>query len=198
MRILSTLPLLLVLCACVMTSAPRDDVGFTRVTDLHMLEGCYRNSGDGGRDVAAAPLSAVIWPSAHLDSKTIDTVEVVAEGQDALVVTAYGGGGMVTTSRFVKGEDFELDRGRIKVKSHIGISPGTESGNPFIGLYTDSEILGLDKAGNGRLLSRGNILGTSFIGFPTVAHMREAVRYARAGCHRSPDSARAVADSPGG
>ena len=176
-RLVTVLPLLL--CGCFVSTKPPGDTGFERVENLRAFEGCFANVGEGGKGSGSHYLSAIIWPDSDLDDKSIDFVKVNAEQEKALHVSAIGAGHVIREGRFQEGKDFTLVDGEIKLKTHVRGSAGTEPGNPFIGVGTESMTLGLDKAGNGRAVGAANIGGTVFLVLPVAGHMSDAVRFKR-------------------
>lgn len=174
--VLKTLPLVL-LCGCFMSTKPTGDTGFARAEDLSAFVGYYANVGEVGKGDSGQLLSAAIWPETDVDHKAIEVIKVDEERSDTLHVSAIGGGRVLKESRFVKGTDFQLSDGQIKLKTHVVGSAGTEPGNPAIGVGTEATVLGIDKAGNGRMLGSGNFVGTVFLMFPVAIHGSDATRF---------------------
>lgn len=75
---LTLLLILLALCSgCVLKTASKDDVAFSKAQGIHPFEGCYQNQGEGGNS-GTRYLSAIIWPESKLDHNTIKLMRVVA------------------------------------------------------------------------------------------------------------------------
>ena len=164
-----------------MTTKPTNDLGFARAVDLYSFEGCFSNRGETGADGSKSSLSSVIWPHSDLDHKRIDTVKVQVEAPDVLLVSALTADHVVREDRFVAGTDFRFESGRISVISHARASSATEPGNPFIGVYTESTELGVDAAGDARMVEAANMLGTAFLVVPTIGRISDVTRFRKLG-----------------
>ena len=162
-----------------MSTKPLGDTGFAAAGNLHAFEGCFSNVGEADKGVGVQLLSAIIWPATDLDHKSVEVVKVDAERSDTLHVSAIGAGRVLRDDRFVEGRDFHLVDGRIKLKTHVVGSAGTEPGNPAIGVGSEGTTLGLDRAGNGRVSNTNNFVGTAFLVLPVAMHGSDATRFKR-------------------
>lgn len=100
--------------SCALSTAPKNDAGFSEVKDLKFLAGCYRNRGDGE---GVRYLSAVIWPKEQLAHEQIMSIKVGFEEPRSLRVSALSSEGTTKEGIFVDGTDFHLISGRIQVQS---------------------------------------------------------------------------------
>lgn len=158
------------LLACASFNGPRDSVSFRQITSLSELDGLYQNRPNTGQecDIYSPSLSKLIWPdnaiSNHFHQQVI-AVKVKAEDNETLLVTAHGRQGILKTSRFKQGKDFNFKDGRIRF-SITGIH--SEKGSPGLGLETKVIELGIDQKGRGKYRRDEAFLGTLFIFFPAA------------------------------
>ena len=172
--------LLLIFCSgCVFISAPKDNVGFSRVKGIHSLEGCYQNQGEGENVNLPRFLSAIIWPESKLNHREIELIRVVAIDDRTLKVTAESRETITQESLFVEGKDFHVSSGQIKVKSEPIISLAYPAGNVFIGVAYASQVIGIDDRGDGKLKETTTLAGTAFIVIPLAGHGRDSFRFKR-------------------
>ena len=170
--------LLSLLCSgCISSSAPANDRDFSQTLNLQMLEGCYQNAGIGEGDTHSTFLSAAIWPAAKIDHASIKSIRVTRVDDRSLKVSAEREGRVVHESRFSEGNDFEFSSGRIKLKSSPLVSLAYPAGNPFIGAGYESQEIGIDTSGDGKLLNTGAFAGTGFLVIPVAGHFQNAYRF---------------------
>lgn len=171
---------LAVLVAGCSASAPPRNLEFMPVDDLASLAGTYRNLGEGGGD-RPVYLASLLWPDdEELAVDRVETVEVATDGPEALVVTAHGTAGEMKRSRFVRGEDFELQDGRIRLRRGLGLA-GLKADEPLLGPYYESTELGLDTAGDAKWSQHVTVAGLAFLIVPVAMDSREEVRFPRLG-----------------
>jgi hypothetical protein len=142
------------------------------------VAGSYRNRGTGGS--GQVTLSALIWPNqTELDHDAIDVVEVVADGASALVVRARGPqGAVIEERRFVEGEDFRLERGRIQIRRKAaGLSQAVD--DPLVGPRVETTELGIDVGGHGKYRRSLRGAGLVYLIVPVVVGDVEEVRFER-------------------
>lgn len=157
------------------SSAPVNNTDFGRIEKIEQLEGVYKNSGE-----APTPffLSRIIWPNEkELIHALIDTVEVRKVGSKTLMIRAIGEGVVKIESTFIKGIDFEIEDGRIRLNQHIGVF-GFQKGDPFLGPYYESSVLGLDTTGQGKFRHRIGMIGLLVI-FPIAMGGDEEIRFVK-------------------
>jgi hypothetical protein len=175
-----TFCLLLIFCSgCVFISAPKDDVGFSKVRGIHSLEGCYQNQGEGKNNSPSRYLSSVIWPESKLNHSDIKLIRVVAINDKTLKVTAESLGTIVLESLFVEGKDFNVNSKKIRAKGEPMISLAYPAGNVFIGVAYASQALGIDERGDAKLQETGTFAGTVFIVIPFAGHTQDSFRFRR-------------------
>lgn len=169
----------LVLGGCASSTVPRDDTGFSRSPGLDAFQGCYKNCSNTTDGSAAVCLSTVIWPGEFAVGNRPEAVHIRKEGDDTLVASALAGGKVIKRSTFVAGKDFQFRDGRIELgKKYLG-SAATEPGNPFIGVATEQTVLGLDREGQGRILTTSAFAGTAFLIVPVAGKVGAAGRIER-------------------
>jgi hypothetical protein len=177
MRAAAAIFLSVMVCGCVMSTKPTHDHGFAPAADLQSFEGCFANPGETETDAPVSLLSAAIWPVSSLDHKSIETVKVGVASPDTLRVSAVAAGHIVRQDLFVAGKDFKLEAGRIRVLSRTAGSLASEAGNPFIGVASESTVLGVDSSGDARMVRATNIAGTAFLVVPTVGRISDVTRF---------------------
>jgi len=175
-RILIVMLLVGASLGCALSTAPKNDAGFSAVKDLQSLEGCYRNRGEGEGE---RYLSAIIWPEEQLAHKQITAIKVIFEGPRSLSVVGVSTDGPVKEGIFVEGKDFYLVSGQIETKSDTIASFAYPAGNVFIGAGHQSQVLGLDARGDGRVQESATFGGTAFLVIPVAGNVREAFRFPR-------------------
>ena len=172
-------------CVAVLSSAPPDNVEFASVTDLHQLDGRYRNRGEGSPEQEwSLFLSTLVFPGDKtLDHASIAAIDVRATSATALVVRALDAHGIVVKeSAFVRGREFDLKEGRLLISKRFAVSPFIESearDNPFIGPMTETVELGIDLRGHGKYRSSNFAAGLVYLFMPVVLGGRDHVRFER-------------------
>jgi hypothetical protein len=94
-------------CVGVPSSVPPNDVEFASLTDLHQLEHCDRNRGEGGPEQQWPTfLSRLLFPGDKtLDHESIDTIDVRATSATTLAVRALDAQALVVKEGvFVDGQ----------------------------------------------------------------------------------------------
>ena len=162
--------------SCAISTAPKDDTGFSDVKDIKSLAGCYRNRGEGE---GARYLSAVIWPKEQLPHELISAIRVVFEEPRSLRVAALGPEGTSKEGIFVEGTNFHVTSGRIQIQSDTVASFAYPAGNVFIGAGHQSQSLGLDPRGDARMQESATFAGTAFLVIPIAGNVRDAFRFPR-------------------
>lgn len=162
---------------CFTSNSPKDDVAFAHVSTLQGFSGSYQNRGVTG-DASTWYLSKFIWPDADINHAQLDAIRVQAESENTLNVAGVTDGNVVIESSFVEGRHFEFRDGQMHFKKEGGIAPLGE-GEPFLGVYYGTTVIGLDKRGDGRLQEDGAIAGAAFLVVPVIAGSRESVRFRR-------------------
>lgn len=140
------------------------------------LAGDYVNRGEGNPDLRAVYLTSVLWPKEPLDHAAIEIVRVAAAG-DTLRVRGLGGGEIRRESIFVRGRDFELEQGRIRLKHELGLAGF--HGEPVVGPYLHRMEVGLDTEGQGKLRERTAVAGLAFLVWPVAVNTVEEIRFSR-------------------
>jgi hypothetical protein len=165
---------------CIYSASPPERAEFAEVTTLEAVTGRYRNRGAGGPGAPRVFLSALIWPNqTGLDHDAIDIVEVVADGASALVVRAHGPqGAVVKESRFIAGEDFRLERGRIQIRREAAAMSQAVD-DPLVGPRVETTELGIDIGGHGRYRRSFRGAGLVYLMVPVVVSNTEEVRFER-------------------
>ncbi|HSQ01519.1 MAG TPA: hypothetical protein VL049_30215 [Candidatus Dormibacteraeota bacterium] len=169
---------------CSFSSAPPDDVDFAAVTDLHQLDGRYRNRGQGAPGDAPLLLSALVFPTdTALAHAAIEVLEVRATSPDTLTVRAIGAQGVVVTEgTFVAGRDFTLDEGRVRIGHRwapLSYSPEHAPDDPLVGPRTETVELGIDRRGQGKYRSSFTGAGLVYLIVPIAFHQAREVRFER-------------------
>lgn len=172
-------------CVGVFSSAPPDNVAFASVTDLQQLDGRYRNRGEGAPDAQWSTfLSALIFPGDKtLAHASIAAIDVRATSATTLAVRALDAQGIVVKeAAFVRGREFELKEGRLRISTRFAVSPFIESeasDNPFIGPMTETIELGIDLRGHGKYRSSTFVAGLAYLFMPLVGGGSDQVRFER-------------------
>ena len=175
-RIVTVMMLVGASLSCALSTAPKNDAGFSAVKDLESLAGCYRNRGEGE---GVRYLSAVIWPKEQLAHEQISAIKAVFEGPRSLRVAALSSEGTAKEGIFVEGTDFHLASGRIQIQSDTIASFANPAGNVFIGAGQQSKSLGLDPRGDARVQESATFAGTAFLVIPMAGNVRDAFRFPR-------------------
>lgn len=156
--------------------APVNNTDFGRISKIEQLEGVYKNTGEGPQ---SRLLSWIIWPDEKdLQHALVDTVEVRKVGEKTLLVRAVGEGLVKKESTFIEGNDFELKKGRIELKRHIGLS-GFQKGDVMVGLAYESWEVGLDSEDQGKFRRRIRLVGLVFSILPMAMVGDEDVRFVK-------------------
>jgi hypothetical protein len=180
MRLNAACVILIGLCTgCVVSTIPANDLGFTNVSSLNELDGCYQNLGETKKGEPAVYLSSIIWQESGLDAKAVEAVKVEAVSSDALKATALAGRRILRQETFVADKDFVFASGQITLRSKTEGSTATPAGNVFVGVFHNATTLGIDAAGNGRVENTVTAAGTVFLVIPIAGHTRDAVRFMR-------------------
>jgi hypothetical protein len=172
-------------CVGVFSSSPPDNVEFASVTDLHQLDGRYRNRGEGAPDAQwTTYLSALIFPGdTALDHGAIESIHVRATSATGLAVRALDARGVVIKeSGFVRGREFELEEGRLRIRTRFAVSPFVENeapDNPFVGPMKETVELGIDLRGHGKYRSSTFVAGLVYLFMPIVVGGSDQVRFER-------------------
>ena len=155
---------------CVITAAPKYDRGYAKTSTLKNFEGCYQNQSETRIEAnlivqqntpSPVYLTDIIWPEEFKMTRP-EAVLVKAISENTLEVSTFGGGVHQKTSLFVKGKDFWLKSGHLKLRSqsHYGFA------DVFFGIYHKSTTLGVDANGNGRSVKTEAFAGTGFLIMP--------------------------------
>lgn len=172
-------------CISVLSTAPADNVEFATVTDLHQLDGRYRNRGEGGPEQQWPTfLSQLLFPGDKaLDHSSIDAIDVRTTSTTTLTVRALDADAVVTKeSAFVRGQHFELKEGRLLISRRFAFSPAIRSeapDNPFIGPMTETVELGIDLRGHGKYRSSAFAAGLVYLFLPVALGGSDQVRFER-------------------
>jgi hypothetical protein len=178
MNVLSAL-VLLALGGCVMSHAPKGDLGFQESSALRDFAGCYRNIADGGNGTVGPFLSFLIWPKPPLHPAKVEAVKVSVEEGRTLVVEAYAKQGVAWRSAYRLGQDFDLTGGVITRRETMGSAP-TAAGNVFLGVGHEAVRFGVDPQGSARVESATTMVGTAFLVIPIAGHSNDVYRFSRA------------------
>ena len=165
---------------CTFSSAPPRNIAFATVTDLHQLQGRYRNRGLGGAEEMPMFLSGLIWPAdSALDHTSIDAIDVDAPSASTLTVRAIDAQStVVKESTFVEGRDFELEAGRLRIKRR-GALLGEAPDDPLVGPRMEEVELGIDLRGHGKYRSTFTAAGLVYLLVPVAVHGAQEVRFER-------------------
>ena len=91
-------------------------------------------------------------------------------------------GTVVKESAFVRGREFDLKEGRLRISKRFAVSPFIESDapdNPFIGPMTETVELGIDLRGHGKYRSSNFAAGLVYLFMPVVLGGSDQVRFER-------------------
>jgi len=136
-------------CAGWSYEVPEDNVDFAKIERLSDLDGTYQNQSEGASGQPTYYLSSLIWPEGKIGPKAIETIEVKAiTGSSILVKGRWGKKEVVVESILVEGQDFHLNSGYISIRQQVDFIP-SETNIP--GIYYNSQKLGLDEQGHGKL-----------------------------------------------
>lgn len=171
------LPLLLGSCV---SSAPLNNLPFSTVTSIEQFLGKYKNKGEGGNDSAQAIyLSKILWPNdSSFDHQLIEVIEVKRHSQETLLVNGLANNQILKTKLFTYNKDFKIVDGVINLKNEAGVA-GFKSGEPMLGIYTQSSKIGLDEKGHGKFQSHGAATGLAFMFLPIAISDSSNVRFNR-------------------
>ena len=180
MRFLIFLPLLLIIM--IMTGCasytPPNNVEFAVVDNIGDFCGTYKNQGISEKDDAPNRqifyLSALIWNTPYMKSDaSITMVTINRLDENSLTIKAIGKNGVEKEKIFVRGKDFELENGRIFLKSGWGVPL------PIVGIGYKSSYLGLDLRKNGKFKERTTVAGLLALIFPIALSVSGEVRFER-------------------
>jgi len=171
---------LLFLGGCASTTAtPEDNRPFASVSRLQEISGVYQNRGESDERYRPMYLSALLWPDdASLNHDDIDTITVVQTAADVVEVTARMGRQTIKAGRYVEGEHFRIEGGRLLLGTKAGIA-GLKTGEPLLGAYRQVIELGLDTAGQGKARQHVTAAGLAFLLIPVATDSTEEVRFLR-------------------
>jgi hypothetical protein len=158
---------------------PTNNVGFGRIERIEDLEGIYNNLGEASSGSGPFYLSKIIWPKDdELDHKNIETIEVRKVTNEILKAKAVTNGAVKKETTYVKGKDFEISGGRIRLNIGGGIA-GLKGGEPLVGPYYESAELGLDTSGHGKYRHSFATAGLAYLFLPIAIGGDEDVRFVR-------------------
>ena len=166
------------------SSAPPDNADFAAVTDLHQLDGRYRNRGQGAPGDAPRWLSALLFArTSTLDHPGIDVVELRATDATTLTVRALDAqGAAVAEGTIVAERDFTFADGRLHLSHRwalLSFSPEYAPDDPLVGPRTETVELGLDQRGQGKYRSSFTGGGLVYLLFPVFIRDVSDVRFER-------------------
>ena len=163
-----------------MSTAPVDNAPFSKITSIDQLEGTYKNKGDSGPgNTYNIYLSQIIWPSEKsVVDKDISLIKVKKISDTSLKVSAIHDGAVVKSAIFTRGKDFKIGNGVIVITNKIAIA-GFKSGEPMLGVYTESRQLGIDEKGQGKYHSSGAAAGLAYLFLPIALVDSTDVRFYR-------------------
>jgi len=158
---------------CVSKVVPIGDTGFKIVQDIKELNGCYENLGRSGNKWKSE-LSSFLWADTKIKHTKIKTICVSDIDENTISIVGKSTKNKnIYVQKYIKGKDFRIESGTITVKSKVGIVNDNMAGPTY-----ESVVIGLDKEGNGRVIS-----GVSFVGIalliPVVMHENRVYRFLR-------------------
>jgi hypothetical protein len=160
-----------------MFTGPNDNINFDSNQDINKLAGIYSNKGEGS-DLTGVPyLSEIIWNNnEQIDHDQISTIEVKVIDSQKVLVNAYKGNIIFKTETFIKGKDFELKDGKLRITREAGMY---KNGSIIVGPYYENIELGIDKRGDGKYRQSYTVGGLAFLVIPVAAGGRDDFRYKR-------------------
>lgn len=179
--IASALAVALAATACSLSTAPADNVEFATLTDLHQLDGRYRNRGIGASDSQYTYfLSAILFPGEPpLDHESIESIDVRATDTRSITVQALDSmNAVIRQVDFVEGRDFALAAGRLRIHRH-GALLSQAVDDPLVGPRVETVELGLDLRGAGKYRSTFTGAGLVWLLVPVAVHAADDVRFER-------------------
>lgn len=170
--------LLIFLAACSVNHLDTNSP-FQHSATLNALAGTYQNLAQSSR--AQSPpryLSAFIWKGSDLQHPAVDQVEVVLLNAQTLQVSALGASGLMKADRFIQGQHFKIESGRLEITPPSAVV-GAKSGEPMLGVYSEKISLGLDTQGQGKLRHEGAALGLVMGLMPMALESKEDLRFVK-------------------
>ena len=169
--IVSLLFLFLIFFGCSYHKEPENNQEFQKETKLSHLAGIYYNLGD-----PKGFLSEILWGNL-VPHEDVELVHVSVSGKQ-VVVSAIKNGCIFYTMRYVEGQDFQINDGKITLSKNMAvISRG--AGDPLVGPSSYTVELGLDTEGHGKYQSREYLAGLVFWLVPVAASETRDVRFSR-------------------
>jgi hypothetical protein len=167
--------------SCSFSTAPTDNTEFAMLTDLHQLDGRYRNRGLGSPD-AQPPmfLSRLLFPAdTTLDHEAIEVIDVCATGASTLAVKALDTHDVVVEeTAFLAGRDFTIEAGRLRIRRESALLSHAPD-DPLVGPRMETVELGLDLSGFGKYRSTFTGAGLVYLLVPVAIHDTQDVRFER-------------------
>ncbi|CAB5498323.1 hypothetical protein THERMOT_844 [Bathymodiolus thermophilus thioautotrophic gill symbiont] len=155
-------------------TAPINNKDFQKIRKIEDLNGTYLNKGDTGDEIGVH-LSRVVWANDRLlNHKLISEIVIKALNSNELQVEAMQGQSIVKKQIFIKGKDFNIDSGKINLRSGFSII-----NDIVIGVEYHDITVGIDTLGNGKYVNSGAAIGIAILIIPFAIYTVQHVRFVK-------------------